>query len=125
MKKSTKGRTCVAKKRFRKTKITIFIVYIIILVFYGLFVFQTFQTKQAGEDFHVFGNYLYADVSRALKAADNRIVLVIGTQNKKADTLIREYRAIQPHLVIEPISESKLLPQLENEGEMLELLYTF
>lgn len=72
-----------------------------------------------------FGNYLYADVSRALKAADNRIVLVIGTQNKKADTLIREYRAIQPHLVIEPISESKLLPQLENEGEMLELLYTF
>ena len=66
-----------------------------------------------------------AEVERALKAADNRIVLVIGTQNKKAATLIREYRAIQPHLVIEPISESKLLPQLENEEEMLELLYTF
>ena len=49
----------MAKKRFRKTKITIFILYILILILYGLFVFQTFQTKQAGEDFHVFGNYLY------------------------------------------------------------------
>lgn len=72
-----------------------------------------------------FGNYLYADVSRALRTADNRIVLVTGTQNKKADALIREYMALQPRLVIEPVDEAKLLPQLENEGKMLELLYTF
>ena len=71
------------------------------------------------------GNYLYADVSRALKSADNRIVLVTGSQNRQADTLVREYLSIQPNLVLESIDESRLLPQLENEEEMLELLYTF
>lgn len=71
------------------------------------------------------GNYLYADVSRALKNATNRIVLVTGAQNKKANDLIQEYRALQPNLVVESVDESKLLPQIENECEMLELLYIF
>lgn len=101
MKKSTKGRTCVAKKRFRKTKITIFIIYIIILVFYGLFVFQTFQTKQAGEDFHVFGNYLYAledqhslaisEVKEEYQKGDQIIYRTEdGLQTAKIDTVLTQ-----------------------------------
>lgn len=85
--------------------------------------------SQAGKGKYLFasqlGNYLYADVSRALAAAKNRIILVTGAQDKEADALIEDYLAVQPNLVLESISVSKHLPQLECEDEMLELLHIF
>ena len=72
-------------------------------------------------------NYLYADISKALKSAQNRILIVVGEQNKGADELIRGYRDLNPNLIVEPIEGAKLLPHLESEsfGEMLELMYHF
>lgn len=70
-------------------------------------------------------NYLYADITKALKEAANRIVIVNGTQNKEHESIEKGYLNINPNLVIESISGAKLLPQLENEEEMAELLYHF
>lgn len=71
------------------------------------------------------GNYLYTDITRALKNAENRILVVTGQYTKSAKELTRGYRDINPNIVPLMISDSKLLPQLENSEEMLELLYHF
>ena len=70
-------------------------------------------------------NYLYADVTKVLKEAENRILIVNGTQNKDGEAIAKGYLNINPNLVVETISGAKLLPQLENQEEMAELLYHF
>lgn len=72
-------------------------------------------------------NYLYADVTRALKAAENRIIVTVGIQNNDAEDIVNGYLSLNPNITLERIDQAKLLPQLEPEatGEMLELMYIF
>lgn len=71
------------------------------------------------------GNYLNADITQALKNAENRITIVIGEHNDYKDSIINTYSKINENLIFETVSESKLLPQLEKADEMIELLYIF
>lgn len=70
-------------------------------------------------------NYLNADITKALKNAENRIVIVCGAHNENKDNIRNSYSKINGNLIFETISESKLLPQLETVDEMIELLYHF
>lgn len=71
------------------------------------------------------GNYLNIDISKALKNAKNRIVIVNGICNDNREDIVASYVRLNKHIVVENISEAKYLPQLEAADEMLELMYTF
>lgn len=71
------------------------------------------------------GNYLNADITQALKNATNRIVIVIGDHNENKESIKNTYSKINPNLIFEIISDSKMLPQLEKFDEMIELMHTF
>lgn len=70
-------------------------------------------------------NYLYADITHALHDVSIPITLVVGQNNPNADDLVRNYQSIYPNLMIERVSNAKLLPQLESEREMLDLMRCF
>lgn len=71
------------------------------------------------------GNYLNADITKALKNTENKIVIVTGDHNENKDLIRTTYSKINPNLVFETISDSKMLPQLERIDEMIELMYIF
>ena len=73
----------------------------------------------------VEGNYVNMDISKAVKNADNRIVIVNGIHNENREDIVTAYVRLNKHIIVETISEAKYLPQLETVDEMCELMYTF
>lgn len=71
------------------------------------------------------GKYLHVDITNALRNAKKRIVIVNGLHDENRKAVCAVYQKINPNLVFEVISDSGSLPQLENIGEMLELMYHF
>lgn len=71
------------------------------------------------------GHYLNADISKAVKNAKNRIIIVTGEANDNREDIVTAYIRLNKRIVVETIPESKHLPQLEAVGDMLELMYTF
>ena len=71
------------------------------------------------------GKYLSADITNALRNANKRIFIVNGLHDDGRKALCASYQKLNPNLIFEVISDSKSLPQLENVGEMTELMYHF
>lgn len=71
------------------------------------------------------GHYLNADISKAIKNAKNRIIIVTGEANDNREDIVTSYVRLNKKIIVETIPESKYLPQLESVGDMLELMYTF
>lgn len=71
------------------------------------------------------GNYLHADITRALQNTNKRILIVNGLHDESRKHISASYQKLNAHLVFEVISDAKTLPQLENVSEMAELMYHF
>lgn len=71
------------------------------------------------------GKYLNMDISKAVKNASNRIVIVNGVHNENREDIVTAYVRLNKNIIVETIPEAKYLPQLEAVGEMIELMYTF
>ena len=71
------------------------------------------------------GNYINMDISKALKNATTRIVIVNGVHNDNREDIVTAYIRLNKNIVVETIPEAKYLPQLEAVGEMTEIMYTF
>ena len=71
------------------------------------------------------GKYLNIDISKALKNAENRIVIVNGIHNENRDNIVSSYIQLNKNIVVETISDSKYLPQIEAVDELAELMYLF
>lgn len=68
------------------------------------------------------GNYINADISRALKKASNKIILVIADHLDKRCDIENSYRRINPEIDVRIISDAKYIPQLEEPGQLIEIL---
>lgn len=68
------------------------------------------------------GLYLNADITTALKTAENEIIMINGSHRDRVDELEASYQAINPSIECYCITESKHLPQLEAPETFLNLL---
>jgi pimeloyl-ACP methyl ester carboxylesterase len=70
----------------------------------------------------IIGNYVYFNISHALKSIDNDIVILGGEQQEHIQETIQDYRRINPAIEASIIPDTRHLPQLEKPAEFLELL---
>lgn len=68
------------------------------------------------------GLYLNADITAALKGADNEIVIINGEHREKKDEIERSYRAVNDNIICYTVEGSKYLPQIEVPEELVVLL---
>lgn len=68
------------------------------------------------------GNYINADVLRALKNATNKITLVLGDHLDKKSDIEKSYTRINPEINVKVVPETKSIPQLEEAGRFIEIL---
>lgn len=67
------------------------------------------------------GNYLNADISRALIKAENRIFLITGSQLENREETENSYLRLNKNILTLSVSKAKYLPQLEEPEQILSL----
>jgi pimeloyl-ACP methyl ester carboxylesterase len=68
------------------------------------------------------GQYLNIDISKVLQNTKNRIVLVTGEHYEKKNEVESVYSKLNPNIILHSVSNTKLLPQLENPNALTPLL---
>lgn len=71
------------------------------------------------------GHYLNIDISQALSKSENRIIIVNGAHREKACEIAKSYQHINENILSEIVEDANYLPQLENSGEMLKMMFLF
>lgn len=71
------------------------------------------------------GNYLNADISRALAKADNRIFIITGDQIENREAIEASYLKLNKNILVFTAAKSKYLPQLEAPEQTLDLLLNY
>lgn len=67
------------------------------------------------------GHYIDIDISKALKNAENNIVLIIGEHDDRKKELQSSYQKINPNISTWIVENAKLLPQLEAPNELMQV----
>lgn len=68
------------------------------------------------------GNYINADVSRALKNAENKILLILGDHLDRKSDIEKTYTRINPEIDIKIIPDTKLIPHLEEPDQFIKTI---
>ena len=73
----------------------------------------------------VQGNYVNADVSRAMEKAETPIHLIYGSEYPHYHQAITEYHKINKNITAEIISDCKMYPQIEMIDDVLESFFLY
>lgn len=73
----------------------------------------------------IIGNYVYFNISHALKSIDNDIVILGGSQQEMIEETIKEYKAINPAVESVLIPHTRHLPHLEDPEAVLRQLKVY
>lgn len=68
------------------------------------------------------GHYINIDISKVLKNTNNKVTIVIGDHYEKQEDIENSYLRINPDIIIQRISNTKCLPQLEEPEQIIHVL---
>lgn len=68
------------------------------------------------------GYYVNIDISNALKNADKKLSIIVGSHNENKNEILSAYTRINPEISTNIVDNTKLLPQLETPDALLELI---
>ena len=71
----------------------------------------------------IYGKFVNIDISRALKAINNDIQIILGSDISDANLIKQTYLDLNQSIEVSLIPNTKMLPQMEQPEEFISAIY--